>query len=175
MTNSLSSIISDPERPIRKGKRGFHGKKGMLSYSEEEISAVLRQQRGLIALAARKLGQTRGSVYARIKKSPVLQEVVREAREEMLDEVESKLFERVEAGEMAAICFVLKCQGKARGWIERPESEIHLNQQLQLNAAKVAADSGLSTPAKTRAFGLAKHFNMLAQAAAVDHARTLLP
>jgi hypothetical protein len=56
-----------------------------------------------------------------IEKSPALVSVQRDAREGMLDDAESALYRAVIQGEAWAVCFLLKTQGKGRGYIERQE------------------------------------------------------
>jgi hypothetical protein len=55
----------------------------------------------------------------RIAAMEQLQQVRCEIKEEYLDIRESQLMEAVEKGEAWAICFLLKCRGKERGWIEQ--------------------------------------------------------
>ena len=43
------------------------------------------------------------------------------SREKMIDNVESKLYQKALEGEGWAVCFFLKTQGKRRGYIERQE------------------------------------------------------
>ena len=42
-------------------------------------------------------------------------------KEDVLDYVESKLLDKVEAGDNTSIIFYLKCQGQRRGWIDKPQ------------------------------------------------------
>jgi hypothetical protein len=44
-----------------------------------------------------------------------------QSRESMLDNAESKLYSEVLAGNMTALIFFLKTQGKSRGYCERQE------------------------------------------------------
>ena len=52
---------------------------------------------------------------------PSLEAVRNEAKETLIDKVESKLIELIEKGEPSAIYFFLKCQVKHRGCVERQE------------------------------------------------------
>jgi len=51
-----------------------------------------------------------------------LREVYDDARESMLDIGEQSLYTKVEAGDIAALIFFLKTQGKNRGYTERQET-----------------------------------------------------
>lgn len=47
--------------------------------------------------------------------------MVEDAREKMLDNVESALYQQALSGNTVAMIFFLKTQGKKRGWVERQE------------------------------------------------------
>jgi len=64
------------------------------------------------------------SVYEYIKRYPALKGVLSEAREGSLDLAESKLMEAINAGNLTAIIFFLKTQGKKRGYVERSEHDL---------------------------------------------------
>lgn len=87
----------------------------------EQLAEALRENRGMVATAARQLGMNHSALCARIKDSPTLQAVVAEAREHMTDRAELKLYEKVEDGESWAVTFYLRTQGKSRGYVERQE------------------------------------------------------
>lgn len=95
----------------------------MARLSDKRIINALRETRGLVAVAARKLGCSRTTIYDRIEKSPAVREALEEARDYTLDTAESSLFRAIENGEAWAVCFYLKTQGKGRGYVERQEVE----------------------------------------------------
>lgn len=82
---------------------------------------ALASTRGNLNKAAALLKVTRRSLELFIERNPELVEVRREAREVSLDVVEDKLWTSAESGEPWAVTFVLKTQGKARGYTERQE------------------------------------------------------
>lgn len=71
--------------------------------------------------AARQLGIARSTLYRKIEANPELQELLIDTREELIDLAESALRKEVLQGNIAAIIFTLKTQGKGRGYIERHE------------------------------------------------------
>jgi hypothetical protein len=77
---------------------------------------------GDIAVAAKNLGVSKQAVYSRIKKHEQLQMVVHEIREQGVDVAESELMKKVRAGDITAIIFKLKCHGKDRGYVDRPDN-----------------------------------------------------
>ncbi len=87
----------------------------------ESVTAAIRDMNGNISAVARRLGVCRQTVYFYIERDPSVKDVLTEARETMLDNAESSLYRAVLAGEAWAVCFFLKTQGKARGYVERQE------------------------------------------------------
>ena len=94
---------------------------GSKNLQQGEVRHALLASRGLISSAARRLGVVRQSIYNALERWPELREIVEEERELHLDEAETALFKAVKRGEAWAICFMLKTQGKARGYTQRQE------------------------------------------------------
>lgn len=92
-----------------------------ISRTVEEYEKALRDSKGMMSVAARMLGVTQQAVSQRVKTSPTLQRVRDEAREQMTDVAELRLYERIQAGDGWAVCFYLKTQGRSRGYVERHE------------------------------------------------------
>lgn len=86
-----------------------------------EIETALRDSGGFIAKAAGRLGMAQSSLSERIQRGPRLQAVLAEIVEESLDTAEEQLMGLIRGGNLGAICFLLKCKGKSRGYIERQE------------------------------------------------------
>jgi hypothetical protein len=86
-----------------------------------DIEPLVEKYNGNVAAIARALGKSRGLIYKHIAKSPTLKAAIDDARETMLDNVESALYKQVLEGNVTAMIFWLKTQGKARGWVERQE------------------------------------------------------
>jgi len=92
-----------------------------VSHTVAEYALAIRESKGLVSHAARRLGVTDEAMRQRLLRSPSLQQIRAEAREAMLDVAESSLFQRVEEGESWAVVFYLKTQGRDRGYVERSE------------------------------------------------------
>ena len=90
-------------------------------HTDAQVVAALQQSGGIMAHAARKLGLDRSTLHTRIHNSQSLMDAMVEAKETNLDVAETKLMKAVNDGELAAIFFYLKTQGKRRGYIERHE------------------------------------------------------
>lgn len=89
--------------------------------SLDEIEQALRDTKGMVSVAAKKLGFQRSALYDRIQKSERLQMVIADEREAMTDTAELALHRAIVNGEAWATCFYLKTQGKSRGYVERQE------------------------------------------------------
>ena len=105
--------------------------------TDKDIIQAIRNSRGLIAAAARKLGVSRRTIYNRMEKSEDIREAVDEARDFTMDVAEAKLFQAIEAGESWAVQFYLKCQAKHRGYMERIQQDTNIRFPDGIPAARV--------------------------------------
>ena len=90
-------------------------------HTDAQVVAALQQSGGIMAHAARKLGLDRSTLHQRIHENQHLKDALDEAKETNLDVAETKLMQAINKGELAAVFFYLKTQGKRRGYIERHE------------------------------------------------------
>ena len=95
---------------------------------------VLTESHGLVAPAARKLKVTRQAVYRMAKKHPTVQEAMTDAREELIDLAEVRLFEAVNKGSLPAVFFALRTIGKDRGYGTRVEIDHKVPTQEEIEA-----------------------------------------
>jgi hypothetical protein len=89
-----------------------------------QVAKALTESHGLVSIAARQLGCSRQAVEKRIKTSALVRQALHDAREATLDVAEASLYNQVLAGEGWAVCFILKCLGKDRGYVERAQVEL---------------------------------------------------
>lgn len=106
----------------------------------ELVAAALSDLQGNVAAVAKRFGVDRSAVAHLIAKRPSLQRVCKDAREGMLDHGESALYRAVIAGEAWAVCFFLKTQGKARGYIERLGIDLDAKNRLVIEEEVVGGD-----------------------------------
>lgn len=99
------------------------------AYTADEIIRAIRANKGMVSHAAKSLGTSRSTLKRYVDTYPEVQEAVYEAREDMGDTAEGKLFEAILNGEPWAITFYLKTQHKARGYIERSQ---HVNVNIDI-------------------------------------------
>jgi hypothetical protein len=88
--------------------------------TKKRVEEAIRASRGVLTEAARALGVSRQGLYAAIQRHG-LEGLLREVREEFLDDVENRLIQAALAGKPWAVMFVLKTIGKERGYTERVE------------------------------------------------------
>ena len=100
---------------------------GLMRYSEEQVGKAILEGGGIIKIAAESLKCDRVTVYEYTKRYPALMDVVHAAREATIDTVESQLIKACKNGNVNAIIFFLKTQGKSRGYVERSELDMNPN------------------------------------------------
>lgn len=76
-----------------------------------------------ISASCRAIGVSRQTFYEWISKDKKFKREVNEIEESIIDDVESKLMEKIKSGDLGAIIFFLKTKGKKRGYTERIETE----------------------------------------------------
>ena len=93
-------------------------------HTAKQVCDAIRQGNGMVSVAARILSVDRTTVYRYINKYVSVKQALDDARAELLDMTESKLFEAVKGGNVPAIMFVMKTIGKDRGYVERSQLEM---------------------------------------------------
>ena len=87
----------------------------------ERIIQALEGTQGLLSLAARRAGVSYATVKRYAAEFPTVKIAVQDAKSSTLDFAEGKLYQAIAQGNLTAIIFYLKTQGKGRGYIERSE------------------------------------------------------
>lgn len=96
------------------------------------LKDAIKEKRGNLSAVARAFGLSRNAILYRIDKSDDLKEAVRQARETMLDNAETTLYDEAINGNVTALIFFLKTQGKSRGYTERQEITGADGEQLKI-------------------------------------------
>jgi len=92
-----------------------------MALAAEKITPLIEEYNGNLSLVARRLGVSRMTVYRFMENKPSIKLALTDAREKMVDNVESKLYSKALDGDTTAMIFFLKTQGKSRGYVERQE------------------------------------------------------
>jgi len=93
-------------------------------YTAEQVVAALNETKGLPAVAAEKLGCTVSTIYNYAKRYETVRAALTHQKEKRLDIAEGQLWSLINAGNITAIIFYLKTQGKHRGYVERQEVKV---------------------------------------------------
>ena len=98
---------------------------GSNQLTPESLSKFSQAQAGL--------GSALSRLMVVVERYPDLKDVLVEAREGALDLAESKLIKLIKEGNLTAIIFFLKTQGKHRGYVERQELEVATDFEFTIN------------------------------------------
>ncbi len=91
--------------------------------SKSDIKKAIVGCKGMVSVVAKRLKVSWHVADHFIKDNDLLEDMAGE-KETLLDFVESKLFENVNANDTTSIIFYLKTQGKNRGYIEKQNLDI---------------------------------------------------
>ena len=87
-------------------------------YTDEEIAAALKETKGMVFLAAQKIGCHADTIYERSKSSEIIRYAMLMERGRVVDAAELKLQAAVMNGEAWAIRLTLQSLGRSRGYHE---------------------------------------------------------
>jgi hypothetical protein len=90
-------------------------------YTKKEIIAALIETKGMVYVAARKIGCAANTIYNFAEKYPEVKQAMKQERGLMVDMAELHLHKAVTKGEPWAVSLTLKTIGKDRGYTERQE------------------------------------------------------
>ena len=90
---------------------------------KQDMLKALEQSLGIVTTACRAAGISRKTHYLWLEADPAYAAEVAAVQEQALDYVESQLFKLVQNMETAAVIFYLKTKGKARGYVERVQTQ----------------------------------------------------
>lgn len=106
-----------------------------LKYKPMQIVKALNETRGMIYLAAERLGCDANTIYSYAKRYASVKEAITRHRGKTTDIAELKLYQAINDGSLPAIMFYLRTQGRDRGYIEKMDVSI-LVQQATARVAK---------------------------------------
>lgn len=90
---------------------------------KENFLTVYRAQAAIVSKAIDAAGISRTTFHRWRREDPEFDERTAEIEEAQIDFAESKLLEAINAGDVRAITFYLKCKGKQRGWSETAQKQ----------------------------------------------------
>ena len=94
---------------------------------KKELISALQTNLGVVSNACEALSISRTTYYKYYNEDSEFRSEVDNVSDSTLDFVESKLFDLIDNGNVAATIFYMKTKGKRRGYIERQEVEHNTN------------------------------------------------
>jgi len=94
---------------------------------------LIAEEDGNLAAIGRRCDVTRQAVSEYVHRYPVLEAAVQDARESINDEAEAALRKAIREGNITAIIFHLKTQGRGRGYVERQDVGISKAEELDFD------------------------------------------
>lgn len=91
------------------------------TYTPQQIADAVIEAKGLISIAARRVGCDPKTIRNYAKRHKVVADAIFEAKESLKDFAESRLYMGIDEGNPTLLIFYLKTQAKDRGYIERQE------------------------------------------------------
>ena len=97
---------------------------------------ALNEHLGIVTPAAEAIGIARSTHYVWMNDDPEYVAAVKDCKEFAIDIAETALMKNVKEGKEPSIFFYLKCQAKARGYIEKHEVDINMPEGVNISIAK---------------------------------------
>lgn len=101
--------------------------KQTLTKQQKEFLTVFNQVVGNISMACRQANIKSRTTYYRWLENDEFRDAVENVNESFIDLAESQLRAAVSRGDMNAVFFLLKTKGKNRGYVERTEQSVSVN------------------------------------------------
>jgi hypothetical protein len=93
-------------------------------FTQAQIIDALRETKGMVYLAAKRLGCEAQTIYNYRDRYPAVRAEMEQQDGEVDDAAEMKLYQAIIAGEPWAVQFRLRTKGKGRGYVERVQQEV---------------------------------------------------
>ena len=111
------------------------------------IAEQIVKYRGNISKVADSVGTDRGTIYDMLKRHPHLQQLVDQGRQRWIDDIEDTVFDRAASSNDTQLqTFVLKTQGRARGW--EPMQPVDTSKDAVNALAQYIASTNTRNPAE---------------------------
>lgn len=94
-----------------------------MAIKPKEYAQAIIEAKGMVTIAARRLGCKRQAVYAARSRHKIVADAFDEARAAQTDLTEGQLYKKINEGDTASILFYLKTQAKDRGYVEKVQVE----------------------------------------------------
>ena len=105
--------------PVKKQERTAASR----AVTKQDLLAALIDSRGIVTTACRQIGIERRTHYNWLRDDEDYATAVADIQDQALDFVEGQLLRKVQDMDTTAIIFYLKTKGKARGYVERVQTQ----------------------------------------------------
>ena len=112
--------------------------------SVNKVIDELGKNGGNIAATAKALKCERAHIYRMISRHPDLKDLINIIREDILDEAEISLLDRIQEGNITSIIFALKTLGKSRGYSAAGDNKRKKMEYINEAALKTLTDEQLA-------------------------------
>lgn len=111
-------------------------------FTEQEMIDALVATKGMRTKTAKRLKCAYNTVVRYINEYPAVAEAERLARETMLDAIELKAYSQAMQGDTSLLIFMLKTQGKSRGYIEKSQLDLNVDSEKLNQLTKLIEQRG---------------------------------
>jgi hypothetical protein len=125
--NDEEGIRLRHEQFVRSGKKVGKARHEAMEQRKSEFLKALDENIGIVTTACMKQGITRDAYYGWLRHDPEFVEKVREIKDRGVDFAEDMLMSRIVAGDLQAVTFFLRSQGKHRGWNDKIDVNVSSN------------------------------------------------
>jgi hypothetical protein len=94
-----------------------------MAVTAAQAAQAIRDKKGIVSQAAKQLGISRVQLHRLINRHPSIKVALTDAREELKDFAESRIYKGIADGNVTLLIFYAKTQMKDRGYVERQEVE----------------------------------------------------
>ena len=108
---------------------------------KKAMIVALEQSLGIVTTACKSVGIERNTHYNWIKEDEDYKAAVDSIQDITLDFAESQLHKQIKDGEVTSTIFYLKTKGKKRGYIERIENDLSINQMPKVTIEIIKQNS----------------------------------
>lgn len=123
-----------------------------VQHTKKKLFEAMQKSLGIVTHACKIVGVDRGTFYHYYNEDPEFKAQIDDIKNETLDFVEGKLLKKINQEDTACIIFYLKTQGKNRGYVERVENEITMQQPVIIDWTGNESNTDTETEGSTQDF-----------------------
>jgi len=102
-----------------------------LTKKQKQFLEQLENKEGNISQVCKSISIDRSTFYKWIQQNQHFKKEYEHVRENLIDDVESSLMKNIKGGDTIATIFFLKTRAKHRGYVEKQQLELSVDEQIQ--------------------------------------------